>query len=236
EKVGLKPIGGYKMHNWDFMWAAATMEGNSEIAFRAAKFFHEQNSNDMRLIYSQVRFGKWDDLLATIDGRAFTDPYRIALAYGKAIAYARKGDLKAAQSQYSDLLDLMKDSSRTVYKIERDVAAGEIAAARGDYTAAVRSLESAKDEEDSMGHAELAGWHQPVRQVIGKVLIDAGRFADAEKAYRENLEVDPENGWSLIGLAQALQGQGKTADATRVMARFHLAWQYADVQLTASEM
>src|SRR5438094_10347705 len=65
-------------------------------------------------------------------------------------------------------------------------------------------------------------------------LVQAGRTADAERVYREDLERNPGNGWSLFGLAQALRAQGKTADAARAAERFRQAWAQADVTLTAS--
>ena len=35
----------------------------------------------------------------------------------------------------------------------------------------------------------------------------AGRFAEAEQVYRDDLKRLPENGWSLLGLYQALAPQ-----------------------------
>ena len=66
------------------------------------------------------------------------------------------------------------------------------------------------------------------------MLLQGGRAADAERVYREDLERNPGNGWSLFGLAQALRAQGKTADAARAAERFRQAWSQADVTLTAS--
>ena len=62
----------------------------------------------------------------------------------------------------------------------------------------------------------------------------AGRPADAEQVYRKDLEKNPENGWSLFGLAESLRAQGRTADADAVAARLAKAWAHADVTLTAS--
>jgi hypothetical protein len=45
------------------------------------------------------------------------------------------------------------------------------------------------------------------------VLIHAGVPADAEKVFRKDLEYATQNGWSLFGLAQALQAQGKMEQA-----------------------
>jgi cytochrome c-type biogenesis protein CcmH/NrfG len=65
------------------------------------------------------------------------------------------------------------------------------------------------------------------------VLLQAGRPAEAEKAFREDLRRRPENGWSLHGLAQSLRAQKKTKDADAVEARFKKAWQTADVKLAS---
>jgi hypothetical protein len=56
----------------------------------------------------------------------------------------------------------------------------------------------------------------------------------AEQVYRADLALYPENGWSLYGLAQSLQAQGKMQEAQQVQARFEQAWQDADISLTAS--
>ncbi|HXL10932.1 MAG TPA: tetratricopeptide repeat protein, partial [Gemmatimonadales bacterium] len=69
---------------------------------------------------------------------------------------------------------------------------------------------------------------------LAAVLLRAGRPAEAEHLYREDLKRFPENGWSLFGLAQALRAQGKTSAAADVDTRFARAWAAADVTLTAS--
>lgn len=63
---------------------------------------------------------------------------------------------------------------------------------------------------------------------------DAGRPADAERVYGDDLARHPDMAWSLIGLAQALQAEGRTADVADARARFEKAWARADVKLEAS--
>ena len=36
-------------------------------------------------------------------------------------------------------------------------------------------------------------------------MLEANRFADAERVYREEIEDHPHNGWSLLGLIAALE-------------------------------
>jgi tetratricopeptide (TPR) repeat protein len=66
------------------------------------------------------------------------------------------------------------------------------------------------------------------------VLLEAGRPAEAETVYWEDLKRNPENGWALRGLGEALRAQGKQDDARLVDERLRKAWARADVTLVAS--
>ena len=69
---------------------------------------------------------------------------------------------------------------------------------------------------------------------LGAQLLIAGRAAEAERVYREDLIRNPANGWSLFGLAAALRAQGKGSAAARTLHEFERAWRHADVRLSAS--
>ena len=76
---------------------------------------------------------------------------------------------------------------------------------------------------------------QPVRHALGFVLLKAGKGAEAEQVYRENLAEHPDNGFGLIGLSQSLAAQGKTGEADHIMdSAFREAWKFADFQLQSS--
>ena len=89
-------------------------------------------------------------------------------------------------------------------------------------------------EEAKLRYDEPPAWFMPVRQQLGAVLLAAGRVAAAEAAYREDLEANPENGWSLFGLAKCLRARGSAATAAEIEERFRKAWSGADVTLQAS--
>jgi tetratricopeptide (TPR) repeat protein len=111
---------------------------------------------------------------------------------------------------------------------------GEIAAARGDFESAIAHLERAVRLEDSLVYTEPSEFHYPPRHALGAVLLEAGRPAEAETVYWEDLRRIQDNGWALFGLMQALRAQNKTADAALIEARFTKAWARADVMLAAS--
>jgi TolA-binding protein len=98
----------------------------------------------------------------------------------------------------------------------------------------IAELEAAVEIQDGLGYMEPPSWFYPVRHNLGAALLEAGQAAEAEAVYREDLKQYPNNGWSLFGLAESLRAQDKTAEADKMQQQFELAWQYADVTLTAS--
>jgi pimeloyl-ACP methyl ester carboxylesterase len=126
------------------------------------------------------------------------------------------------------LLTNLQLASRTVE--------GELLAARGDADDAIRVLTDAVAIEDALPYSEPPIWHQPLRQVLGAVLLQSGRAAEAEEAYRQDLTAFRENGWSLFGLARSLEAQGRDAEAADVQRRFETAWARADTTLTSSRL
>jgi Tfp pilus assembly protein PilF len=74
----------------------------------------------------------------------------------------------------------------------------------------------------------------PTRHLLGAVLIKAGKAADAEVVYRDDLSPHPNNGWAFFGLTQSLKLRGRSADAAAAQQRFHIAWKHADVTPVAS--
>ena len=65
--------------------------------------------------------------------------------------------------------------------------------------------------------------------------MQAGRFAEAEQVYRDDLARLPENGWALFGLAESLRMQGKNEkEAAETEARFKKVWAKADLKITSS--
>ena len=77
---------------------------------------------------------------------------------------------------------------------------------RASSTRPSRSLERAVRLEDALVYTEPSEWAFPPRHALGAVLLEAGRPAEAETVYWEDLKRNRENGWALTGLVQALRG------------------------------
>ncbi len=257
---GVYPL-GYVPHNPHFLWFAASMEGASKIAQDAAsKTAQRVNLPDlmrqpgfaslqhywMTPWFDDVRFGRWEEIRSTPNPAADL-PYVTAIwNYAQAMAAIRQNRLDDAKRHYAELAKLAADpimNTLTVWDryplahaaqiAERTVNA-ELALARGDQAAAIAALTEAIAIEDRIPYDEPPGWHSPVRQSLGAVMLAAGRPGDAERVYREELQRNPLNGWSLKGLALALRQQQRDDEAVAVEKQFQAAWQHSDVQLVAS--
>jgi hypothetical protein len=83
--------------------------------------------------------------------------------------------------------------------------------------------------EDALAYDEPHLWLAPTRHALGAALLAAGRPAEAERVYREDLAHYPDNGWSLLGLARALEARGREAAARQALAQQRAAWRDADI-------
>ena len=247
---GVYPL-AYYPHNIHFLAFASTMAGRSAQAIEASKTLVSKVNVDVArqvgmlqemLPYhtlTLVTFGKWDDVLADP-----LPPADIRFSYGMAyyargVAYAAKqkwAEAQAALDTVTAINNATPDGadSKTALSIAVHALTGEIATRRGDLDAGIMHFREAIKIEDAGLYFEPPKWYYPVRHSLGAALVKAGRNAEAEKVYREDLARFPENGWSLFGLAQALKAEGKNAEAAKVEARFKKAWADSDVTLVAS--
>ena len=110
-----------------------------------------------------------------------------------------------------------------------------IAAARGEHDRAIKFWQQAVAAADQLPYDEPPVWFYPVRESLGAALLAAGRAADAERVFRDDLVKHPRNARSLFGLQAALAKQGKDADAAWVQREFDDAWKNADTKLTLED-
>jgi len=109
---------------------------------------------------------------------------------------------------------------------------GEILWSGGDLSGAIAAFERASKVEDGLAYDEPEALPFAARHWLGAALLEAKRYADAERVYREELEDHPHNGWSLIGLQRALAGRGATS--AEVDADFAKSWSRADTWIRSS--
>jgi tetratricopeptide (TPR) repeat protein len=255
---GVYPL-AYYPHNIHFLWDSATMEGRSlsaiEAARKSASSIPEGAWREVPLLhqflvaplFAYTRFGEWDSILSEPlppEGSLF---WTGVWHYSRGLAFTAQGKLDDASRELVILQGIAADKSldglrvtfsrngaKAILDIAVEVLTGEIAARQGYYDKAIARFHRAILLEDNLIYNEPPDWHVPVRQALGAVLLEAGRGAEAESIYWQDLSLNRENGWSLFGLMQSLQAQGKKKQAAGIEERFRKAWSRADVTLTAS--
>jgi hypothetical protein len=255
-------LAGYIPHNWHFGWITAAIEGWSEQAYAMAEGTAARLTPEllrapgmgvaqhflMQPAFAQVRFGAWDDILASAEPDADLVYARAVWHYARGRALLGKGDIDGAEAEAAKLKALRADPAMAAVtffdrgKGDDLLAVGdlvldaEIAAARGSHAEAIAALEQAVVLEDALPYTEPPDWYYPARHSLGAIQLAAGDATGAEQTYREDLAIMPENGWALIGLEQALRAQGRDEDADAAQSRFDTAWQHADVEINASRI
>lgn len=111
---------------------------------------------------------------------------------------------------------------------------GEILGAEGKDEAALRELRLAVVAEDALRYDEPPDWILPSRHVLGAALMKMGRHQEATAVYAEDLKRNPNNGWSLYGMSDALQRLARHDESARYEARFKDIWAHADIQIDSS--
>ncbi len=256
---GIYPL-GYYPHNYHFLWACAQMAGQGEEALKAAKTLEEKV--DVTLMgtldwatlqhyyasswYAMMRFGKWNAILKIPKP---VDSLKYASAiwhYAQGFAKLRLNKIKESEEYLAILKAKAKDpkleelkiwgqnSFGSVVNIAALVLEGEILAAKKKYDQAIQLLNEAVKKEDALIYQEPPDWHHPVRQTLGAVLLEAGKPAQAEIVFNEDLKMYRNNGWSLFGLYQSLEKQGKKSQAATARVQYKKAFKNADVQLTSA--
>ncbi len=247
----------YYVHNLHFLAYAAMMEARLETALAAAQRIESEIPKDFLKKYVVVadgfmptklhvliRFGKWDQILR----EASPDSWRLlSLAqwhYARSIALSNLGRLEESATELKHLEDVLPEMTEEwkmgnnpaadVLALSKRMAEGELAYHSGETDKAFQILRQAVELEERLTYDEPPGWMQPVRHALGALLLAEGKHEEAEAVYRADLLRHPNNAWSLLGLQQSLQKQGRGLEADTMTEQVKVAWSRSDIQPLAS--
>jgi tetratricopeptide (TPR) repeat protein len=247
----------YFLHNAHFLAYASMMEGRYETALAAARKIEQTIPPDFHKQYVTVadgflptslhvmiRFGKWNEVLAEPEPESWQLVSRGERHFARSVAFSALGKtgeareeielLKKVAHELTDEWKVGNNQAKDVLKIAQTMAEGELAYREGRAGEAFALLREAVELEEHLNYDEPPGWMQPVRHALGALLLADGLHEESEEVYRADLERHPNNAWSLLGLQQSLEQQGKTSEAAMLAPAVQSAWARADVKPVAS--
>ena len=188
-----------------------------------------------------IRFGKWDEILAEpMYSNKDVFPATIATQhYARGVAYASKGmvpEAEAEQVLFKEALTNPALAGRLMHNnfMYQDPAEGPsilnvnaaileaeieyrrqfLAKAAGedyDFTTAFDELRRGVDLSLNLAYNEPWGQMQPVRHILGALLLEQGHVEEAEEVYRADIKLWKDNMWGLLGLKLCLEARGDTS-------------------------
>lgn len=250
----------YVLHNIHMKINCAQMAGNYGVAAAASKELQEQipsfylqvpgalgnyvqylHRSD---IFTWVRFGKWTAILN--DGVADTLSFTPVLQhFARGMAFANTGNMTGAEKELTIMQNKMMEPSlkepfapfNSVYaaaQVAENILAGTIAENKQDLTAAISFFNMAVQYEDKLIYNEPRDWLLPARQYLGAALVKAGQYNEVVNVFTKDLQVNPNNGWSLTGLQTCYRQLKNTAALNAVQKQLRSAWSIKDVEVDAA--
>jgi tetratricopeptide (TPR) repeat protein len=247
----------YFTHNLQFAAYSYTQAGNYKDAIRLGNQVTERALEMAKVMpmaefatptsnLIRIRFRRWEDLMRAPEPPS-SSPYahliwRVGRGWGEAATgkvERADAELKAVRAERqatpADLL-LGFSPARSVMGIAENLLAARIAERRNKGSDAVDRLNRAVAMEDSLPYDEPPDWYLHTREALGGYYLRAKKWGDAEKAFRQDLELHPRNGRSLFGLAESLKEQGRTIESDLVREQFQQAWKTSDIRLGVSDL
>ncbi|MFL6450857.1 MAG: hypothetical protein ACJ746_24730 [Bryobacteraceae bacterium] len=246
---------GYYIHNLHFVAYARAMQGRADDAINAAdRMVTECAAVEKAMpemvdafspygIFTRVRFGRWDDMLALPKPHAKLVASNAFWHWGRAIALAGKGERRAASREAGEFRiaksNVPAQWSWMNSKASDALALGDAileARLERDDHAALEHWRRAVALQDHLRYDEPPAWFMPVRESLGAALLRAGDAVGAETVFREGIRRSVRDGRMLFGLWKSLEAQGKTDAVSLVREEFNREWERADVKIRIDDM
>jgi tetratricopeptide (TPR) repeat protein len=238
---------GYYPHNVHFVMASAQLAGDGQTVIAAAEKLRElipdEAARGIALVqpvkaapyFAHAQFSAPETILALPDPGDAIAYVKAMWLYARGVALAARGDFAGA-AKAADAIEtlertadfkLLKDSNipaQEVLRIAQTLILARIAQARGDYRTAIVRFERAAALQDALPYTEPPYWYYPIRQSLAAALLQAGRYAEAERQFQRALSRAPSNGWSYYGLAELHKARGNTTAASKADADLARTW------------
>ena len=229
----------YPAHDLQMLVYAASYDGQRAPAISAARGIAKLTGDPMYLALALVRFGRFGEV-ANMGDRPRGDIAAGMWDFAHGYAALRNGQATSARDHLDRLARTAASSpdrfkfhpAKTLLGTIAGILEGEIDSTTGDRDGAIAAFERAVSLNDSIVIDDPEPLPFAARHWLGAALLDARRYSDAERVYREDLARHPHNGWALTGLGLALRAQGKPSGEVERERRD--SWARSDTPIRAS--
>jgi tetratricopeptide (TPR) repeat protein len=108
-------------------------------------------------------------------------------------------------------------------------------ATQGNTAETDKLFSMARRQEKELGYHEPPFYIRPVEESQAAAMMAAGKWKDAQAAFRQALEQRPNSGFALYGIAQATEKTGQLDATTVAYQQFLKAWKTADPGLPETQ-
>ncbi|HXL66507.1 MAG TPA: hypothetical protein VN938_15775 [Xanthobacteraceae bacterium] len=219
-----------ELHADDYMIYADLQMARDEDAWRVVEAVRSFTDTNRAADYAKaaiparyaVERSAWRDAarLAGLEVSKF--PYTSAIRiFARALGAARSGDPEGAGRDLARLeeIEAALKAAREDYwaaevRVQELAGRAWIAQAKGDREQALSLMRAAADEEDLSDKSSVSpGRLIPARELLGDMLLEDGRAAEALAEYEAALKRDPRRFRSLSGAAQAAAAANNSDEA-----------------------
>ena len=167
---------------------------------------------------TMLTFKKWEEILMQPDIQTKYHYAALIQHFTKGMAYANTNQVSRARGSLTKMQSLFYEKDLAVVftpfnapitpaKVAKYILMGTIAEKQNNIPAAIDYLNLAVTTEDSLVYNEPRDWLIHARQFLGNALLTAKKYKEAEKVFRDDLKVQPNNFISVKGLQTSLQMQ-----------------------------
>lgn len=250
----------YDLHNVHMKLNCAQMAGNYKIAMDASLDVQQKIPGSylslpgalgnyvqyvhQSPLFTQVRFGKWSAILneKISDSLTFTP---VIQHFARGMAYAGTNQVALAEKELEAMKRKMEEPSLKIAlapfnntydpaTVARLILEGTIASSQKNHKAAIAHYRLAVEAEDKLIYTEPRDWLLPSRQYLGHAFIKTGNYTEAISVFNNDLFINPNNGWSLTGLAECYRELNNKTALDAVNKRLQDAWLIKDLPIKSA--
>jgi hypothetical protein len=251
-------MGLYDLHAIHLQSACAMMAGNFSIAKADGYQLDQLVSDEFQKtpgslgsylqyakkyqMFTLLRFGKWNEILKEPIPDTSTHYSYLISHFARGMAYANLSEIESANQELllfergmkaEDLKEPFDpfSSAYDACKVAYAILIGKIAEKQNNFELARQRFEDAVEAEDLLVYNEPRDWPIPARQYLGALFLKMKQYETAVMVFQRDLEINPNNGWSLTGLKLAYQALHNQDALNKINIRLRDAWQIRDIDI-----